>query len=108
MGYPQFLSFIDKAAHVEPGFMYKDKDRRRYQKLVTNVIFANQLVAGGIFDDTNDRFECKNGKFIVMFVISVCLIFILLVIIYSLRRTCHKLEDRLRPCLLYTSDAADE
>ena len=96
MGYNQFLSFIDKAAHVDPGYKYKTSDRRRYQKIITNAIFGNQLIAGGIFDDTNDRFQCEKGTLIALVIVFGCLILILIIIIYSLRQTCHDLQDRLR------------
>ena len=97
MGYPQFLSFIDKAAHVDPGYKIKPAARRNYQKIITNTIFANQLVVGGTFHDEDAEYpECENGKYIAIICITGCIVFILVLIVYSLRRTCHELEDKLR------------
>ena len=62
---------------------------------MTNVIFGNQLIAGGIFLDDDPK-PCTHGAYIFAIVISGCLIIILLLVVYSLRQTCHDLQDRLR------------
>ena len=94
MGLHRFMELIDRAAHVQPGWNYKPDAVRRYQKIVTNAFFANQLVAGGVFDDET-RVECTHTGYVVMLVVSGVVILLLLLIVYSLRRTCHELEDRI-------------
>lgn len=89
------MDFIDRAAHVDPGMRYSSSSRRKYQKIVTNVIFANQLIAGGVFDD-EDQVECTHTIYIIFLSIFGCIIFLLFMVVVSLRFTCFELEDKLR------------
>lgn len=94
MGYHQFMDFFDLAAHINPGYRFSSSSRRRYQKLVTNVILANQLIAGGVFQD-EDPVECGYRLYIILLCVSGCVIIGLVLIVFALRQTCHELEDQL-------------
>ena len=95
MGYSKFMTFIDRVAHVNPGFKFKPDARRHYQKVATNVIFANQVLTMAAISDENPV-KCNHGGYVAFMIISGCIIFVLLVIIYALRQTCHELQDKLR------------
>lgn len=92
MGYDRFLDFIDQAAHVDPGMRYSSGARRKYQKIVTNVIFANQLAAGGTFDD-EDPTPCDPTVYIVFLGLFFFIIIILSLVVYALRKNCADYEE---------------